>query len=102
MALRPRPAASSWGRALELSLEFFLAVVVGLALGYYLDRWLGTEPVFLFLFLALGFAAGIRGMLRVQAADLERARRERDSEPRDPHSASEGPERDASDRNRDA
>ncbi|MGB9691747.1 MAG: AtpZ/AtpI family protein [Candidatus Sumerlaeaceae bacterium] len=44
---------------------FAAAVVVGVALGYGLDRWLGTEPWLTLVFLALGFVAGIREMLSV-------------------------------------
>ena len=51
--LRPKPAATQWGRALELGLEFAFAVVVGVALGYYLDRWFGTEPILLLVFMVL-------------------------------------------------
>lgn len=65
MALRPRPTASSWGRAFEASLQFAAAAVLGVAIGYYLDRWLGTGPILLFLFSALGFVAGIRNLLRL-------------------------------------
>lgn len=65
MALRPRPPASQWGRAFEVSLQFALSILVGVVIGYYLDRWLGTESIFLFVFLALGFAAGIRNLLRL-------------------------------------
>jgi len=40
-----------------------------------LDRWLGTSPWFLLVFLALGFAAGMMNMLRtVRAADAARRR----------------------------
>jgi ATP synthase protein I len=44
-------------------------------MGLALDRWLGTSPWFLLVFLALGFAAGMMNMLRtVRAADAARRR----------------------------
>jgi ATP synthase protein I len=69
VALRPRPATTSWGRAFEVSLEFSFSVLIGVFAGYYLDRWLGTEPILLFVFLALGFAAGVRNLLRLRPPD---------------------------------
>lgn len=35
------------------------SVVIGGGLGYLLDRWLHTAPIFLLIFGALGFAGGI-------------------------------------------
>ena len=66
MALRPRSPTTPWARAFEGALEAALAVVVGVVLGYYCDRWLGTEPFFLFVFLILGFVAGFRLLLQIQ------------------------------------
>jgi ATP synthase protein I len=44
-------------------------------MGLVLDRWLGTSPWFLLVFLILGFAAGMTNMLRsVRANDAARAR----------------------------
>jgi len=40
------------------------AVVVGGLLGYFLDRWLHTKPIFMFIFGAIGFFAGVRDVLR--------------------------------------
>jgi ATP synthase protein I len=34
-------------------------VVTGFALGYLLDTWLETRPIFMFLFGCLGFVGGI-------------------------------------------
>lgn len=63
MGAKP-PSSASWGRALDLGLQFAFSIVVGMALGYYLDRWLETGPVFLFVFLGFGFAAGVRALFR--------------------------------------
>ena len=39
-------------------------MIIGLGIGYYLDRELGTTPWLMFLFLGFGFVAGFRGVLR--------------------------------------
>ena len=64
MALRPQPRSTALGRALELGIQFGACVLVGMGLGYYLDRWLGTAPLFLLIFMLFGFAAGLRTLLR--------------------------------------
>jgi len=47
-------------------IEFAAAIGIGMAIGYWLDRWLGSDPWLMLVFLALGFAAGIRNLLRLQ------------------------------------
>ncbi len=64
MALRPKPAASPVGRALDLGVEIAGCVVIGTLLGYWIDRWLGTEPAFLLVFMVFGFAAAVRVLFR--------------------------------------
>lgn len=63
------------GRYSALGLEMAISVVIGLAIGYYLDKWLGTGPWLTVVWLALGFAAGVRSLYRsaVQSEkDLEK------------------------------
>jgi ATP synthase protein I len=63
------------GRYSALGLEMALSVVIGLAIGYYLDKWLGTGPWLTVVWIALGFAAGVRSLYRaaVQSEkDLEK------------------------------
>jgi ATP synthase protein I len=50
--------------ALELPFVLVAAVVVGGLLGYFLDRWLHTKPVFLLVLGGVGFFAGVRDVLR--------------------------------------
>jgi ATP synthase protein I len=50
--------------AMELPFVLVSAVVVGGLLGYFLDRWLHTKPVFLLVFGGIGFVAGVRDVLR--------------------------------------
>lgn len=47
---------------MRLSLEMVAAVVVGGGIGWFLDGWLDTKPLFLLIFLALGLVAGIRNV----------------------------------------
>lgn len=49
---------------LRMASELVAAVLVGGAIGYALDHWLGTTPWFSFVLLILGFAAGVRNVLR--------------------------------------
>jgi len=45
--------------------EFVAAVMVGTAMGWGLDRLLGTSPIFLILFVLLGAAAGLWNVYRI-------------------------------------
>ena len=63
------------GKYSALGLEMALSVVIGMAIGYYLDRWLGTGPWLTVVWIGLGFAAGVRSLYRAavrSGKDLER------------------------------
>ncbi len=55
---------SALGRAFRMSTEFVAGVIAGGGLGWLLDRWLGTSPWGLIVFLMLGFVAGIYNVMR--------------------------------------
>ncbi|MBF0563226.1 MAG: AtpZ/AtpI family protein [Alphaproteobacteria bacterium] len=57
--------SSGIGMAFRISVEFVSAVAVGVALGWLLDRWLGTKPWFMVVMLFLGAAAGALNVYRV-------------------------------------
>jgi len=40
------------------------SIAVGLLIGYYLDKWLGTNPWLLIVFLLLGIFSGFYSLLR--------------------------------------
>ncbi len=50
--------------AWRMVIELVAGLGIGFAMGYGLDALFGTLPVFLVLFTLLGFAAGVRTMLR--------------------------------------
>jgi ATP synthase protein I len=56
--------ASGYARGFRLSSELVAGVVVGAGLGWLTDRWLGTSPWGLTIFLLLGFAAGVLNVMR--------------------------------------
>jgi ATP synthase protein I len=62
----PRQTAdpSAIARGFRLSTELVAGVLVGAAIGWLLDRWLGISPWGLIVFFLLGFAAGILNVMR--------------------------------------
>jgi len=62
-------AGRSIGRAMNLGFrvlsEFVAAIVVGGLMGWKLDDWLKTSPLFLILFLGAGTAAGFWNVYRI-------------------------------------
>jgi ATP synthase protein I len=55
---------SAIARGFRLSTELVAGVVVGAFIGWALDRWLGTSPWGMFVFVMLGFAAGVVNLMR--------------------------------------
>ena len=49
---------------MRMAAELVAAVIVGGAIGYGLDRWLGSKPWLFLLFFVLGFAAGVLNVVR--------------------------------------
>lgn len=48
------------------------ATFIGLAMGYYLDRWLDTSPWFTLIFLLLGIVSGFRNIFILTSRELRR------------------------------
>jgi ATP synthase protein I len=99
----PKPAGvgSAMSLGLRAGSEFVSAVIVGLGIGWVLDRALGTNPAFLIVFFLIGVAAGIWNVIRLTSpkgasfnrnSPLSRA----DSADKDGRRSASGAERDAS------
>jgi len=69
----PDPAARTAKRAYNalnasaVGLELGLSVGIGLLVGYYMDKWLGTQPWLMLAWLLFGLVAGFRGVFRAVA-----------------------------------
>jgi ATP synthase protein I len=67
-AMTPEPAEehhlSQAQAGWRMVTELVVGLLMGFGIGYGLDRWLGTIPIFLIIFTMLGFAGGVRAMMR--------------------------------------
>jgi ATP synthase protein I len=56
---------SALGLATRAVTELIIGLLVAMGLGWLLDRYLGTQPLFMLVFLPLGLAAGILNVMRI-------------------------------------
>lgn len=61
---KPSGALELLSTAGTIGLQLVSATFIGLAMGYFLDKWLGTGPWLLVIFLLLGIVAGFRDVYR--------------------------------------
>jgi ATP synthase protein I len=61
---QPQGQGAALGQALRLGVELVAGVAVGGFIGWALDRWFGTAPFLMVIFLGLGAAAGIMNVVR--------------------------------------
>jgi ATP synthase protein I len=67
-ARAPKPTTEGethqFAMAMELPLIIVAAIGIAGLLGFFLDRWLHTKPIFMIILGAVGFAVGVRDVLR--------------------------------------
>tara|TARA_R110002096_G_scaffold408513_2_gene607635 strand:+ start:835 stop:1188 length:354 start_codon:yes stop_codon:yes gene_type:complete len=87
---KPEKAKSESGKAYSqgemawrMVIELVTGMFLGLSIGYGLDYVFSTRPVFLVIFALLGFAAGVRTMLRT-AHEMAAGHESKPSGARDP------------------
>jgi len=57
-------------KASTLGIHLVVATFVGLAIGHFLDKFLGTNPWLTFIFLFLGIFTGFRDIFRIVRQDV--------------------------------
>ena len=61
---RSKDFSNQTALALELPFTLVGAVLFAGLLGYFLDRWLHTKPIFMLILGGLGFVGGVREVIR--------------------------------------
>jgi ATP synthase protein I len=56
---------SALGLATRAITELVVGIAVAMGVGWLLDRWLGTKPWLMLIFLPFGFAAGVMNVMRL-------------------------------------
>lgn len=72
--MEDKPRGPDFRRLAELtSIGLMLpsSIAVGLFMGYFLDRWLGTGPWLLLIFTVLGVVSGFLSLLRALRKELK-------------------------------
>lgn len=72
---RQEPERLDFGSGLQAGIEVVAGVVGGVLIGWGLDYWLGTRPLFLIVFFILGSAAGVLNSWRFLRRMQDRAGR---------------------------
>ncbi len=60
----------------SVGISMVVSTFIGLAMGYYLDRWLDTSPWLTLIFLVLGIISGFRNIFILTKRELIRQQRE--------------------------
>jgi ATP synthase protein I len=87
MAEDKRQLFRSLGFLSSVGISMVAATFIGLAMGYYLDKWLGTDPWLTLVFLMLGIVSGFRNIYILTARELRRQQR---SDEKDTDEAGDG------------
>lgn len=72
-----RQLIRSLGFLSGVGISMVAATFIGLAMGYYLDKWLDTSPWLTLIFLGFGIVAGFRNIFILTDRELKRQKGER-------------------------
>lgn len=64
----------------SVGISMVAATFIGLAMGYYLDKWLGTSPWMTLIFLGFGIVAGFRNIYILTERELKRQQSENEKD----------------------
>jgi ATP synthase protein I len=83
MAEDRRQLIKSLGFLSGVGISMVAATFIGLAMGYYLDKWLGTSPWLTLIFLGFGIVSGFRNVYILTERELKRQQQENEKEHKD-------------------
>ncbi len=67
-----RQLFKSLGFLSSIGISLVVSMLIGLAMGFYLDRWLETSPMFTLIMLLIGIIAGFRNVYILTTRELKR------------------------------
>ena len=76
MAEDKRQLFKSLGFLSSVGISLVVSILIGLAMGYYLDRWLDTSPIFTLIMLVMGIISGFRNVYILTKRELKRQQQE--------------------------
>jgi ATP synthase protein I len=56
----------------SMGISAALAIGIGVWFGLFLDRWLGTQPWFFYIFLFIGIAAGFKNIYVIAGREIRK------------------------------
>ena len=56
----------------SVGISLVASILIGLAMGYYLDQWLATKPLFTLVMLVIGIISGFRNVYILTTRELRR------------------------------
>jgi F0F1-type ATP synthase assembly protein I len=60
------------GMVSSMGISVVVAIAIGVFTGLQLDKWLGTDPWFFFIFLFFGIAAGFRNIYIIAGREIRK------------------------------
>ncbi len=72
MAEDKRQLFKSLGFLSSVGISLVASILIGLAMGVYLDRWLDTRPLFTLIMLVIGVISGFRNVYILTTRELKR------------------------------
>ena len=73
-----RDLLKTLGVVSSMGISVVVAIVIGIFVGRQLDKWLGTEPWFFFIFLFFGIAACFRNIYIITNREVHRDENSKD------------------------
>lgn len=67
------------GTLSTIGISVVIAIAIGVYVGLQLDKWLGTQPWFFFIFLFFGIVAGFRNIYIMAGKEIRRDDNNRES-----------------------
>ena len=76
MAEDKKELFKSLGFLSSVGISLVASILIGLAMGYYLDQWLDTGPMFTLIMLLMGIISGFRNVYILTNRELRRQQQE--------------------------